>query len=293
MVYWVMDLNPDEAIAAGWLSPNSLAARILNRALLFTLRSSHRIIVLDRFMRQRIEAKGVPGERIVVIPPWSHDDVVRNDPAGRAAFRAAHGLTDKFVVMYSGNLSLVHPLDPLLMAAAELRDRTDIAFCFVGAGNALPGVRAFAGAHGLRNIVCVPYQPLGEVGASLSAADLHTVVMGEAMVGIVHPCKIYNVLAVGIPILHIGPRRDHIVDIFEGVKTPGAAYDADHGDVKAVVSAILDAADRRLGSLQELKSAASAFSQHSLIPNVIQVLVEAARPAASSVLSMKESVSGR
>ena len=31
--FWVMDLNPDEAIAAGWLKPDSLAARVLSRLL--------------------------------------------------------------------------------------------------------------------------------------------------------------------------------------------------------------------------------------------------------------------
>src|SRR6267142_1493470 len=28
LVFWVMDLNPDEAIAAGWLKPNSVAVRL-------------------------------------------------------------------------------------------------------------------------------------------------------------------------------------------------------------------------------------------------------------------------
>src|SRR5262249_17022973 len=29
LVFWVMDLNPDEAIAAAWLKPNSIMARLL------------------------------------------------------------------------------------------------------------------------------------------------------------------------------------------------------------------------------------------------------------------------
>jgi glycosyltransferase involved in cell wall biosynthesis len=284
LLYWVMDLNPDEAIAAGWLSARSPVARILNRALRFTLLSSHRIIVLDRFMRQRIEDKGVPAERISVIPPWSRDDLVHYDLAGRVAFRAAHGLTDKFVVMYGGNMTPVHPLDTLLLAAAELRDRTDIVFCFVGGGNALPEVRAFAAECGLRNVVCIPYLPLGEVGTALSAADLHTVVMGEAMVSIVHPCKIYNVLALGIPILHIGPPRNHIVDMLDSVRTEGAAYHAFHGDVGTVTASIVDAAARRLRTVDELKTVVTPFSQSTLVRKVVRVLELTAETQASPAL---------
>jgi hypothetical protein len=44
--------------------------------------------------------------------------------------------------------------------------------------------------------------------------------MGNAFVGIVHPCKIYNILAIGAPVLYIGPTPSHITDLLpesEGV----------------------------------------------------------------------------
>ena len=99
------------------------------------------IVTLDRFMAKRIEDKGVAAEQIVTIPPWSHDQVVRYDADGRERFRKEHGLDGKYVVMYSGNHSPCHPLTTLLEAARELRDRDDIAFCFVGGGSELETVR--------------------------------------------------------------------------------------------------------------------------------------------------------
>ena len=36
--FWVMDLNPDEAIAAGWLKENSLTGKILKSFLRYSLR---------------------------------------------------------------------------------------------------------------------------------------------------------------------------------------------------------------------------------------------------------------
>jgi colanic acid biosynthesis glycosyl transferase WcaI len=99
LVFWIMDLNPDEAIAAGWLHEGSLLARALESLLRYSLHTADRIIVLDRFMKDRIVDKGIPEHKLAVIPPWSHDDSVRYDASGRTAFRERHGLAEKYVVM--------------------------------------------------------------------------------------------------------------------------------------------------------------------------------------------------
>ena len=52
--YWIMDFNPYEAIAAGWLRPGSFGARLLERASLFSLDRASGIIALDRFMYDRL-----------------------------------------------------------------------------------------------------------------------------------------------------------------------------------------------------------------------------------------------
>ena len=54
MVFWVMDLNPDEAIAAGWLKGNSIAARVLESFLRSSMRHSAKIVALDRFAKHVI-----------------------------------------------------------------------------------------------------------------------------------------------------------------------------------------------------------------------------------------------
>src|SRR5207248_1404341 len=71
LLYWVMDLNPDEAIAAGWLKPRSLMAKGLEVASRYSMKVASQIVVLDRFMEERIAAKGLPREKICVLPPWS------------------------------------------------------------------------------------------------------------------------------------------------------------------------------------------------------------------------------
>ena len=61
--YWVMDFNPDEAIAAGWLRAGLYAVRALDRMSRFSRRRVAGIIALDRFMRICSSPKASSRER--------------------------------------------------------------------------------------------------------------------------------------------------------------------------------------------------------------------------------------
>jgi colanic acid biosynthesis glycosyl transferase WcaI len=276
--FWVMDLNPDEAIAAGWLRPDSTLARLFQWMLRYSLDHADRTIALDRFVKERLVAKGVNAERIAVIPPWSHDDAVAYSAEGGDSFRRRHGLTDKFVVMYSGNHSPCHPLDTLMAAALELKNRGDVVFCFVGGGGEHAKVREFAQRYELSNVKCLPYQPLNELSHSLSAADLHAVVMGDAFVGIVHPSKVYNIMSVGAPILYIGPETSHVTDL---VNSGYQFFFTRHGDTAVVVARIIAAHDEACE-----RRPSNAFSKHTLLPEMIGVLE--AEPQSESYSFVRE-----
>lgn len=282
VVAWVMDLNPDEAVAAGWLRRGGLADKLLSALQVWSFRRAARIVALDRFMAARIEAKGVARELIHTDPPWSHSQTIRPDPEGREAFRAEHGLAGKFVVMYSGNHSPCHPLDTVLAAAEELREAGSIHFLFVGGGSGFGRVKQFARDKGLANITCLPYQPMEKLAGSLSAADLHLVVMGDPFVGIVHPCKIYNILALGSPFLFVGPAECHVTDLAARV-APGYARLARHGDVAGVVSHIREAAARGpLPPGEMSRRVAAEFSHDVLCPRLVTVIAGACSGAAAA-----------
>jgi colanic acid biosynthesis glycosyl transferase WcaI len=274
--YWVMDLNPDEAIAAGWLNPNSIATRVLERCSRFSLGSASKIVVLDEFMRDRILDKGIQEGKIAVIPPWSHDSEVRFDAVGRSDFRKAHGLEDKFVIMYAGNHSPCHPLDTILEAAKKLSGRLDIAFCFVGGGSEFARVKQFAREHQLAGVICLPYQPIEQLSGSLSAADLHVVVMGNPFVGMVHPCKIYNIMQVCAPLLYVGPRPSHISRILDETDHGLCWASVNHGEPDQVVRHILRMKETnpkptRGGSTPVTEK----FSTGQLLPRLVQALEKA------------------
>lgn len=268
---WIMDLNPDEAIAAGWLRRDSFASTVFARMMNYSLRRADHVVVLDRFMKDRITARGLDATRISVVRPWSHSDQVHYSSTGRNVFRQTHGLHGKFVVMYSGNHSPCHPLDTLLAAALDLRTREEIAFCFIGGGSEYGKVHKFATDHDLKNIKCIPYQPLNNLSASLSAADLQVVIVGDPFVGIVHPCKVYNILTIGTRILYIGPEESHVTDLIPQLQKD-QLVSARHGEAKHVVNHILTAfeypADTPVGESGDK----STHSKEFLLPQLCKVI---------------------
>jgi glycosyltransferase involved in cell wall biosynthesis len=232
-IYWVMDLNPDEAVAVGWLKPEGAMTHLLDAVSRWSLRQADGVVVLDDDMRARVAAKGIAPEKIVTVPIWMHGDV-RFDPAGRERFRREHGLEGKFVVMYSGNHTPCHPLETLVDAARLLRDDPQIHFCFVGGGIEWRKLRDLARAQAWTNATFLGYQPFEALSASLSAADMQVAVMGDAFVGIVHPCKVYNFLAVERPFIYIGPERSHVTDLIREAGLGDVASSFRHGESRAL-----------------------------------------------------------
>lgn len=284
-----MDMNPDEAIAAGWLRENSLAGKILERMSRFSLRRAGSIVALDRFMRERILAKGISSDKIVVIPPWSHDNEVKFDSTGRNQFRHEHGLENRFVVMYAGNHSPIHPLATLLQAAERLKDDDSVAFCFVGGGQEFSRVKQWAGEWGTADkgtrkakILCLPYQPLDRLSAMLSAADAHVVVMGNAFVGLVHPCKIYNILAIGAPVIYIGPIPGHVPEILRALGDDHLNAIISHGDAELLVCEIRRLAAIADGGRMAFHDSMAQFSKDVALKKMIGEIEKGQAPVASN-----------
>jgi glycosyltransferase involved in cell wall biosynthesis len=230
-----MDLNPDQLIAMGKLAPTSFTARLLERVNRFILKRSALVIALDRFMADRLRARGVSDAKMLVMPPWPHEDCMEAAGRDENPFRIAHGLSGKTVIMYSGNHSPANPLRTLLDAAVRFKADDSLRFLFVGGGLGKKEVETTIRDNALTNVLSLPYQPLESLGNSLGAADVHVVSLGDNMIGIIHPCKIYGAMAVGRPILFLGPRPSHVSDILDEHEI---GWRVSHGDVEGTVRAI-------------------------------------------------------
>jgi glycosyltransferase involved in cell wall biosynthesis len=177
-------------------------------------------------------------EKLEIMPPWPHDDLLEVVAHETNPFREQHQLQGKFVVMYSGNHGPSNPIRTAIEGAKKLRHRPDIVFMFIGGGIQKKEVEA-AIAAGATNIVSLPYRSLDQIKYSLSAADVHLVTVGNEIVGIVHPCKVYGSMAVARPVLLLGPSPSHVADLLE---KHGIGWQASHGDVEEFVRTVETAA---------------------------------------------------
>jgi colanic acid biosynthesis glycosyl transferase WcaI len=264
--YWVMDLNPDQMVALQKIRETSLWARIFEMFNRMILRQASDVIVLDRFMLERVQRKGVDlTAKTFVIPPWPHEDKLESVPHDRNPFRHAHGLDGKFVFMYSGNHSPVNPIDTLLDAAERMQADRRTVFMFIGGGSGKKGVEARI-ARGVRNIRSLPYQPLREIKYSLSAADVHVVSVGERVVGIVHPSKAYGAMAVARPILLLGPRPCHVSELIDENRV---GWHANHGDLEGVIRILRKILDMPEEELRAMGERAAQVVRRSLSKKIL------------------------
>jgi len=266
ITYWVMDLNPDQMIEMGWIKPSSPIVKIFNWFNRRILRRSSGIVVLDRFMAERVLRKADVKDKLTVMPPWPHEGHLEAVNHADNPFRKEHNLDGKFVIMYSGNHSVCTPLRTVLDAALTLQDDPRLVFMFIGAGTGKQEVDDTIAKHQPNNIRSLPYQPLSQIKYSLSAADVHLVVVGPSEVGVRHPCKIYGAMALGRPILLLGPDPCHASDL---VDESDLGWHIQHGDVDAAISTIKQMVDQDASVLAQMGQRAKKIVNEQLSQDIL------------------------
>ena len=237
LVFNVQDVFPDVAVEVGAIgSPRAIAFfRWLERA---TYRRADAVTVLSDDLAanvsRKIDVAGGTGRRPVVrvVPNFVDTDSIR--PADRMTrYRVEHGLGDRTVVMYAGNLGHSQSLDLVVAAADRHRDRHDLVYVVNGGGVRAGDLRAAAAQR--KNLVVVDYQPADQVPEVLASADLHLVPLraglGESSV----PSKTYSILAAGRPLV---ASIDEDSEVARVVVEAGAGLAVPPDDVEALVEAV-------------------------------------------------------
>jgi len=238
--FWVMDLQPELAIASGLIKEKSITAKFFNILGDFIIRKSDKLISLDRFMTGYLINRGALPNNISEIPVWPVSEGFYDGDRSENPFRIQNRYHDKFVIMFSGNHAHVHPLGTLLQAAMKLKDDQRFLFSFVGGGVRKEEVTSFRLRHQLSNIVQHEFQPRSSFHISIAASDMQVVVLGDGQVGFTHPNKVYGAMFLGKPILYIGPRSSHVTDILAELQNNVMVR---HDDVDELISQLLNFAE--------------------------------------------------
>jgi colanic acid biosynthesis glycosyl transferase WcaI len=198
-VYNVQEIYPDIAVQLGVIR-NKLAIALLRRLEKFVYEKSGGVTVIGPGMRRNIVAKGIPESKVHVIPNFV--DVSEMAPLPkRNEFSERHGIADKFVISYAGNMGMAQGLESFVDAAALLRDRKDVVFAMMGNGILRDALQQRVRQLGLDNFLFLPQQPYSLVPQIYAASDISLVPLALDTGGHAIPSKVYRIMACARPIL--------------------------------------------------------------------------------------------
>jgi glycosyltransferase involved in cell wall biosynthesis len=236
LVVTTQDVFPEVAVELGRIR-NPFVVSLIRMLVNTYLHRADRIVAIGETMKDRLEARGAPPERLRVIPNWIDTKRITPQPRDNDWARE-HGVDGAFVVMHSGNVGEAQDLDTLIRAAASLRDLKDMRLLIIGDGSRYRDLTALAEKLEVENLTFLPYQPRETLSQSLSAATVHFVGLARGLTGHVVPSRFYGVLAAGRPAIVAADEESETVQV---VRAVGCGVAIAPGDPIALAHALREA----------------------------------------------------
>jgi colanic acid biosynthesis glycosyl transferase WcaI len=235
LVLWLQDVFPELAREYGVPGLGGPVGAAIRRVRNRSLAIADRIIVIGDRMASEVAKAGASPDRIEVIHNWADGEAIKPVDRDSNILRRRWDLGSDFVVGYSGNLGRVHEFDTMLDAAALLADKPSIRFVVIGRGPRLQEVKARVAREGIANVRFEPHQDRDILGQSLGVADVHLSVLRSGFEGLVHPSKLYGIMAAGRPTIFIGDMQGETAAILAAT---GSGMTVRTGDAAGLVAAI-------------------------------------------------------
>ncbi|MGH9246377.1 MAG: glycosyltransferase family 4 protein [Acidimicrobiales bacterium] len=237
VILWCQDTYPDAAEEYGTIRRGSVVSKVLRGVNRWAFRRLDHVVGLDQAMVDRLLSQygsdDMPSAS--VIPNW---EPLALFPAGAQPppwpGYDEPDLVDRFVVLYLGNLGYGHPIGTLVDAAARL-DGEKVAFLFIGGGVRYPEMEAAVQQHGVGNVLLRDYVPKEETPGVLTGADCALISLDDGSLGIMSPCKLHGNLAMGVPVVYVGPEG---TNVDEAIDRFHCGVSIRQGDTDGLVDAI-------------------------------------------------------
>ncbi|HEX8662620.1 MAG TPA: glycosyltransferase [Beijerinckiaceae bacterium] len=161
-----------------------------------TATSLERHVAVSHRVGESLIARGVPRERVVVVPNGIDTDLFSPDTIARPAARAKLGIADDALVLaFVGRFSEEKRVGAFAEIVARLRDKVPVRAIAVGEGDDEEPLRARIAREGLP-IEIVPRMPRADLVGLYAAADL--VVLTSTVEGM--PMVVLEAMATGCPV---------------------------------------------------------------------------------------------
>lgn len=199
-VFEIRDLWPAVAVEMGILR-NRLLIAIAGAVEGFLYRWATKIVVNSPGFLPYLCGRSIPSARIEVVPNGVDPSAFAPEDRGES-FRRAHGLQDRFVVLYAGAHGQANDLMTLLAAAERMQDEPRVAFVLVGDGKQKPSLMAAAAQKRLDNVLFLAAVPRVQIAGVVAAADVGVATLKPIpLFATVYPNKVFDYMAAGRPVV--------------------------------------------------------------------------------------------
>ncbi|MEL6603482.1 MAG: glycosyltransferase family 4 protein [Cyanobacteria bacterium J06614_10] len=196
----LQDILPEAAVRTGLLT-NPVAIKVFEKLEKFAYANATKVSVITPSFAKNLVSKGVPKHKMECISNWVDVSFIKPLPKKDNAFRRAHGLEDKFVVLYSGNIARTQGVRTIIRSAAQMQDNPDIRFVIVGEKSQLSELNDLRLELNVHNLLLLPFVPRAELPELLAAADVSLIMQKRNVVGFNMPSKTQVIMASGRPIV--------------------------------------------------------------------------------------------
>lgn len=237
-IYNLQDIFPDSLVNAGMTKKGSFLYKIGRRIEDYTYKNADKIIVISESFKKNIMEKGVPAEKIAVIPNWV--DTVKIKPVNRednTLFEEFGIDRDKFIVLYAGNFGASQGTDVILNAAELLKSQTDIQFVLFGGGSEFPKAKKTIDEKKLTNVIINPLLPAERISEVYSIGDVALITCKAGVGGAGMPSKTWNIMACGTPIIASFDTDSGLAEI---LKSSNAGICVEPENYKALADTIIE-----------------------------------------------------
>ncbi|ABW11596.1 glycosyl transferase group 1 [Parafrankia sp. EAN1pec] len=238
LVVEVRDLWPAIFTQLGVIKNRRVIAA-LERLELAAYRAADAVVTVTDGFRDDIVRRGIPAEKVHVIPNGVDLDRFQPGEPASAEVRARLGAgPDDILVLYVGAHGISQGLTSIADAAARLAEKAPaIRFAFVGEGADKQRLTDHVGQLGLTNTTLAPAVPRADMATLLASADICLVPLRDVpLFDTFIPSKMFELLAAGRPV--IGSVRGEAARIL----AEAGAVVVPPEDPDALAEAVLDAA---------------------------------------------------
>ncbi len=199
-VYEIQDMWPETLPVSGMVT-NERVLGWLGHFADFVYKQAAAITVISPGFKRNLVQKGVPAERIHVVPNWADEEIYRPvlpDPVLAEEYEMA----GRFNIIYAGNMGLAQALDTVVEAATLLQDLPAVQFIMIGDGLDRPELERQVQTRQLTNVRFLPRQPAERMPHFYALADALLVhLKRDPLFEITIPSKTLAYMACGRPIL--------------------------------------------------------------------------------------------